>query len=56
MSGGQTGIDESGIKFGLKMKCKVISYVLKGWMFRINDEDICDKELFMERFRVGELE
>lgn len=51
MSGGQSGIDESAIKFGMKMKYKIISYVPKNWMFRIDDKDICDKELFIKRFQ-----
>lgn len=50
-SGGQTGVDESGLKTGEKLGLKTICLAPKGWRFRgVNGKDISDEKLFKKRF------
>lgn len=49
-SGGQTGVDESGLKVGDYLCLRTICLAPKGWRFRIEDGDIYDEELFKRRF------
>ena len=50
-SGGQTGVDESGLKVGDYLGMKTICLAPKGWRFRTEDGDTYDEELFKSRFR-----
>lgn len=51
VSGGQTGIDESGLKFGDKFGLQTICRAPKNWLFRYeNKKDISDEYLFKQRF------
>lgn len=53
ISGGQTGIDEAGIKAAEKIgiECEILAP--KNWMFRgKNGIDICNEELFKNRFSI----
>lgn len=50
-SGGQTGVDESGLKAGAKLGIETISFCPKGWKYRTPKEDICDEQMFKERFK-----
>ena len=46
-SGGQTGIDESGIKAALKLGIPALVYAPKNWLFKdINGITYSDRELF----------
>jgi hypothetical protein len=51
-TGGQTGIDEAGLKAARTMDIQPICLAPKGWVFR-NDagQDIADEKLFKERFK-----
>ena len=50
-SGGQTGIDESGLKVADKLGIKAICLAPKGWRFRdINNTDIYNEIQFKSRF------
>lgn len=50
-SGGQTGIDEAGLKAAVKLNIPAICIAPKGWLFRdINGKDIADEKLFKARF------
>ena len=50
-SGGQTGIDEAGIKAGKKLGIDTFVICPKGWKYRnIKGEDVMDELLFKERF------
>lgn len=50
-SGGQTGIDESGAKAGIKLNIPTIVLAPKGWKFRdISGKDISNEKLFKNRF------
>lgn len=50
-SGGQTGVDESGIKAGVKLGIPVRVHAPMGWCFRDNlGKDISDEKQFKERF------
>lgn len=50
-SGGQTGVDEAGLKFGDKAGCKTICRYPKGGLYRnAFGEDITDKIKFLKRF------
>lgn len=52
-SGGQTGVDEAGVKFGNDFGYETICCFPKGWMFRdVTGVDVCDKDKFMERFYI----
>lgn len=52
-SGGQTGVDEAGVKFGNDFGYETICCFPKGWMFRdITGADITDRDKFMERFYI----
>jgi hypothetical protein len=51
-SGGQTGIDESGIKAGIKLGIPVLIHAPKGWLIRDvngNDKSLSEQK-FKERF------
>lgn len=50
-SGGQTGVDESGLKVGAKLGIETISLCPKGWKYRTPKKDICDEQMFKERFK-----
>ena len=50
-SGGQTGVDESGLKAGAKLGIETISLCPKGWKYRTPKKDICDEQMFKERFK-----
>ncbi|NTW34292.1 MAG: hypothetical protein HGB12_17015 [Bacteroidetes bacterium] len=52
VSGGQTGIDEAGIKAAYQYRIPNITVIApKGWAFRDKDgKDIYDKDLFINRF------
>lgn len=51
-SGGQTGIDEAGLKAAVKLGIPAICLAPKGWKFRDADGiDIADEQLFKERFK-----
>lgn len=50
-SGGQTGVDESGLKAGAKLNVETISLCPKGWKYRTPKRDICDEQMFKERFK-----
>jgi hypothetical protein len=53
VSGGQTGVDESGLKAGLKLGIKTTCRSPKGWKFRdINRKEISNEKLFKERFSI----
>ena len=50
-SGGQTGVDEAGIKAAVKIGIQAIIIAPKGWMFRnAAGRDTCDEILFKKRF------
>ena len=50
-SGGQTGIDEAGLKAAVKLGIPALCLAPKGWVFRdINHKDIADEKLFKQRF------
>jgi len=50
-SGGQTGIDESGAKAGIKLNIPTIVLAPKGWKFRdMYGNDISNEILFKKRF------
>lgn len=50
-SGGQTGIDEAGLKAAIKLGIPALCLAPKGWTFRdINGIDIKDEYLFKSRF------
>lgn len=50
-SGGQTGIDEAGLKAVIKLDIPAICIAPKGWLFRdINGNDTADEKLFKARF------
>lgn len=50
-SGGQTGVDESAIKAGIKLKIPTKIIAPKGWMFRgFDGKDVMDEIKFKERF------
>jgi hypothetical protein len=50
-SGGQTGIDEAGLKAAVKLGIPALCYAPKGWTFRnINSKDISNEQLFKARF------
>jgi len=52
-TGGQTGVDESGAKAGIKLNIKTMILAPKGWKYRnINAEDISNEELFKDRFNL----
>lgn len=52
ISGGQTGIDEAGLKAAVLLDIPAICIAPKGWLFRnIKGEDIGDEKLFKERFK-----
>lgn len=51
-SGGQTGIDEAGVKAAAKLGIKASVHAPKGYMFRGKDgKDISDMQSFVERFQ-----
>lgn len=51
-SGGQTGIDEAGLKAAVKLDIPALCLAPKGWLFRdINGKDIADEKLFKARFK-----
>lgn len=51
-SGGQTGVDEAGIKAANKLNIESIILAPKGWKFRDeNGKDIYDEKLFKNRFK-----
>ncbi len=51
-SGGQTGIDEAGLKAADKLGIRTLCVAPKGWLFRdINGKDIADEKLFKARFK-----
>lgn len=50
-SGGQTGVDESGLKAGLDLNIETTSLCPKGWKFRLPKNDVCDEQLFKDRFK-----
>lgn len=51
LSGGQTGVDEAGLKFGDITGLETICNFPKGWLFRdIRGKDISNKEQFLSRF------
>ena len=50
-TGGQTGVDESGAKAGIKLNIPTIVLAPKGWKFRdVNGKDISNEKLFKNRF------
>ena len=50
-SGGQTGIDESGAKAGVKLGLPTTVLAPLGWKFRdINSKDVSDEQEFKQRF------
>jgi hypothetical protein len=50
-SGGQSGVDTSGVKAGIKLGIKTKVNAPGKWLFRDKDgNDIADKELFIKRF------
>jgi hypothetical protein len=50
-SGGQTGIDEAGLKAAVKLNIPALCLAPKGWTFRGSDGiDISDEHLFKIRF------
>lgn len=50
-SGGQTGIDTSGAKAGIKLNISTIVLAPKGWKYRdITGKDISNEKLFKQRF------
>jgi hypothetical protein len=50
-SGGQTGIDEAGLKAADRLGLETLCLAPKGWLFRdINGKDIADEYLFKKRF------
>jgi len=52
ISGGQTGIDEAGLKAAVKLNIPAVCLAPKGWIFRdINGVDISDEQLFKQRFK-----
>ena len=56
ISGGQTGIDESGLKWGSKFGLDTFCLAPKGWKFRGKDgKDVSDKEKFLSRFNGHEI-
>ncbi len=51
-SGGQTGIDEAGLKAAVKLGIPALCLAPKGWIFRdINGKDISNEEQFKARFK-----
>jgi len=51
-SGGQTGLDEAGVKAGIKHAIPVSIHAPKGYVFRnINNKDVKGEEKFKERFQ-----
>ncbi len=51
-SGGQTGIDEAGLKAAVKLGIPALCLAPKGWIFRdINGKDISNEEQFKVRFK-----
>lgn len=50
-SGGQTGVDESGLKAGVRLGVETISLCPKGWKYRTPTKDICDEQMFKDRFK-----
>jgi len=51
ISGGQTGVDEAGLKAGDKLGFKTVCTAPKGWMYRnVNGVDIRNEEKFKCRF------
>lgn len=52
-SGGQTGVDEAGIKAAIEMNIPAMVIAPKGWLFRnTKGKDMADEALFKERFNV----
>lgn len=50
-SGGQSGVDEAGLKAAIKLGIPALCLAPRGWYFRdINGKDIADEELFKARF------
>lgn len=50
-SGGQTGIDEAGLKAAIKLGIPALCLAPKGWVFREHvGRDIADEQLFKARF------
>lgn len=50
-SGGQTGVDEAGIKAAILLSIPNLVYAPKGWLFRTEGgRDIADEKLFKARF------
>jgi hypothetical protein len=53
-SGGQTGIDEAGIKAGIKLGLPTLTLAPKGWTFRdISGKDISNEQQFKARFNTA---
>lgn len=50
-SGGQTGVDESGLKVGVKLGIETVCLCPKGWKYRTKERDICDEQMFKDRFK-----
>lgn len=51
-SGGQTGIDEAGLKAAIKLNIPALCLAPKGWLFRDhNHKDIADEQQFKARFK-----
>jgi hypothetical protein len=50
-TGGQTGVDQSGAKAGIKLNIPTIILAPKGWKYRdINGKDISNEKMFKNRF------
>lgn len=53
VSGGQTGVDEAGLKAGLKLGIETECLAPKGWLYRdINHKDISNEFKFKARFEL----
>lgn len=51
-SGGQTGVDEAGVKAAVRLGLPALVTAPKGWVFRGRDgKDVADQEAFVARFR-----
>lgn len=49
-SGGQTGVDESGLKAGVKLCTETVCLCPKGWKYRTVKGNVCDEQMFKKRF------
>ena len=51
-SGGQTGVDEAGLKAAVKLGIPAVCIAPRGWLFRdISGRDIANEKLFKQRFK-----